>query len=158
PVWIAGLGLSRNALRVLIVLASYADPVSGEAYPSLKTIAELSGLDRRDVRRAVDELTKGGLLTCQRRFDEAGDLTSTLYRVTIQVGVPAPPPGGADTPTVGVPAPSPGGGARTPLIDHGFEKTSEEGEDARASRLPADWQPNEGGIVFAQDLGLDIDW
>lgn len=59
---------SRMAMFVLCDLASYADDVTGKAYPSLDTIAADLGVGVRKVKAAIAELKMiPGILTVRRR-------------------------------------------------------------------------------------------
>lgn len=75
--------LSKKATKLYPVICKFADFETGECYPSLRTLARLSGLGLTRIREAVDELVEKGLLTCEK-----GDRQrSNRYRV-IQLGVP----------------------------------------------------------------------
>ena len=59
---------SRLAFLVLCDLASYANDVTGKAYPSVDTIAADLGVGVRKVKAAIAELKViPGILTVQRR-------------------------------------------------------------------------------------------
>lgn len=55
-------GLGEHALRVLIVLCAFVNKI-GQCWPSLATIAKLSGIDRRQVPRAIAKLISAGIVT-----------------------------------------------------------------------------------------------
>ena len=66
---LALIRLAREALiqpllrkTLVLILASYADPDGGSIYPSLKTLALLTGRDIRNVRRQIRGLEADGLL------------------------------------------------------------------------------------------------
>ncbi len=59
--------LSAGPRLVALALWAYADYRTGEAYPSLVTIAELSGVDYRHVRRCVDQLEASGIIAVDQR-------------------------------------------------------------------------------------------
>lgn len=50
----------RAARAVLLVIAWHADEHGAEAYPSLETLADESGVSRRTVMSAIDELERAG--------------------------------------------------------------------------------------------------
>lgn len=58
--------LHSSAIRVAIVISSHLNRGSGEAWPSIKTIAEKSATPERTVERAVSELCKAGYLEKRR--------------------------------------------------------------------------------------------
>lgn len=61
-------GMSRQAIKMYLVLNRYANYKTGIAYPSVKTIAELAGISKNDVRKTADKLEAMGLiLTMQER-------------------------------------------------------------------------------------------
>ena len=69
--WLKALqaaGASRLAMFVLCDLATYADSVTGKAYPSLDTIAADLGVDVRKVKAAIAELKSiPSIFTVRRR-------------------------------------------------------------------------------------------
>jgi DNA-binding MarR family transcriptional regulator len=79
PMWAASADISQRALRVLIAIAGHLDR-TGWAWPSLTTIAEMTGIDRRHVLRAIAELETAGLIYRDRATD-GGRGKSTRYRV-----------------------------------------------------------------------------
>jgi hypothetical protein len=90
PVRAAGDGaLSRTALRVLVALGKFADG-GGRAWPSLATLASLTGVDRRKMPGCIAELERSGYVTRTRKRDAAGDFTSNDYVIQYSDGV-APP-------------------------------------------------------------------
>ncbi len=73
-------GLSHAAVRVWLVLASYANG-DGTAWPGLRTVAAKGGVSRSTVIRALDDLEAAGWIDRQRRYGEGGEARSTLYTV-----------------------------------------------------------------------------
>ena len=70
--WLKALqaaGASRLAILALYDLATYADDVTGKAYPSVDTIASDLGVGARRVKAAIAELTRipGIVLAVRRR-------------------------------------------------------------------------------------------
>lgn len=79
--------LSKGARTVFPVICTFANFESGECYPSIRTIAELSGTGTGRILEAIEELVKAGLLV---RW--SGNHTqSNRYKVTL------PGVSGADT-------------------------------------------------------------
>lgn len=64
---------------VFMCIKSYA--YSGECFPSLKTLANDSGLCVRTVQRCIKTLAEKGFLTVERRKTESGGNTTNLYRL-----------------------------------------------------------------------------
>lgn len=58
--------LHSSAVRVAIVIADHINRQSGEAFPSIKTIATKSATPERTVERAVADLCKAGFLEKRR--------------------------------------------------------------------------------------------
>ena len=82
PAHAAGAKLSRSALQVLIAIGACADG-DGNAFPGYTFLAEQTGITRRNIRRAVDELVRAGILNCEarRRTENTRAATSNLYRI-----------------------------------------------------------------------------
>ena len=75
--------LNGSELRVLVVLLSHADG-GGECYPSVATIARLSGLQRRAVYLALSGLQRRGLVQAElpgRGRNPASDGRPSRFRV-----------------------------------------------------------------------------
>lgn len=58
--------LHSTAIRVAVVIASHLNRKTGEAFPSIKTIAAKSATPERSVERAIAELCKAGYLDRRR--------------------------------------------------------------------------------------------
>lgn len=72
---IGGLGVA-----LYVVLSRYANSINNESYPSIGNIArKLGGLSRATVCKYLKILQENGLISIQRRYDNAGDMTSNLY-------------------------------------------------------------------------------
>jgi hypothetical protein len=93
--------------HLLLLLASYADGDTGEAWPSRKTLANLTDLDESTVKRAIRRLEDAGLLTVVRGqfrgdhntyfFGSEGSHQATLFATKGGRGAPlAGRKGGAD--------------------------------------------------------------
>lgn len=76
-------GLSIAAKAVLMALADHADS-EGKAWPKLKTLAEITSMTERHVRRQIGVLEGRGLLVREDRFRKDGGQTSNVYRLAIE--------------------------------------------------------------------------
>jgi hypothetical protein len=74
--------LSASDWRVLTCIALHADR-SGRAYPSMATIAAMTGIGRGDVPRAIRRLERLGLLS---RKSRAGNSAVNVYTVIFDSG------------------------------------------------------------------------
>jgi len=81
PEWVLDSGISDRAIRLYCTLGRYADDVTGEAYPSRRTLGKRLGCSTDSIDRAKNELVEVGALSVVHRKDEAGDPTSNLYTV-----------------------------------------------------------------------------
>lgn len=84
-------GLSIAAKAVLMALADHAD-AEGKAWPKLKTLAEITSMTERHVRRQIGVLEGRGLVMREDRFRKDGGQTSNIYRLAIERPTPAGPP------------------------------------------------------------------
>lgn len=141
--------LTGRALRVFIALCSYANS-TGECWPSLATLAQMTGIDRRKIPDLIKELEGRGWLSRLRRKDENGDATSTKYTirkpeevappkgtgVPVQGDTPSPVQGDTVSPPTGLPG-VPAGGA---LTDYLSKQTNEQPrvKKERGTRFPKD--------------------
>lgn len=75
------IGASVTARDVLVVIASYADSKTGEAYPAITTIAKELGISERAVKGAVAELKGAGILKTMARNKRLRE--SNLYELSI---------------------------------------------------------------------------
>lgn len=73
-----GREVTGSMRLVLLVLAGYADPRTRQAWPSLDTLAEATGLARGTVRVALNALETQGFLTVDRGIGRA----SSRYTLT----------------------------------------------------------------------------
>jgi hypothetical protein len=97
----ARMNLTARDFRVFVAIGAYAD-ASGQAFPSVATISADTGINRRHVFYAINNLRKSGLLLTARRRDDSGDWGSTLYTIIHDEGVVlnTAPPSAADSTTV----------------------------------------------------------
>ena len=72
--------LNHRARAVYMYLKDRAGRKS-PCWPGIKTIAAELGLSRSTVKRALDDLSRAGLITKENRWRENGSLTSNLYRL-----------------------------------------------------------------------------
>lgn len=72
--------LGPRAKVVYIYLKDHANK-EGICWPGIKTIAAGVSLSRSTVKRALDDLTKAGLVEKSSRWRENGSLSSDMYRV-----------------------------------------------------------------------------
>src|ERR1700733_1989067 len=73
--------LSACDFRVLISIAAHAD-ADGRAYPSMATVAKMTGIRRQDVPRSVKRLEQAGLLRRDARSDASA---ANVYTVVLDV-------------------------------------------------------------------------
>jgi DNA-binding MarR family transcriptional regulator len=81
---IAASDLTPTERLVLVMVethVTYKDRNTGKCCPSLATLADATGLDRRSVYRVTGRLEEIGWLEITRRIPD-GDQTSNVYRVT----------------------------------------------------------------------------
>lgn len=72
--------LPSRAVAVYLVLNEYADK-NGYCFPSLKTIAQGTGLSKSTVKRAIQDLTAAGFIQREQRYRENGALSSCMYHL-----------------------------------------------------------------------------
>jgi hypothetical protein len=82
PIWAFRADINLRALRVLGAICAHVD-AAGQAYPSLDTIAAMSGVARNKIFSAIDELENAGLLHRNRATD-GGRGNSTRYQIVFQ--------------------------------------------------------------------------
>jgi predicted transcriptional regulator len=125
-------GLAGCEFRVLIVLVSLANH-ERLAWPSLNTIAKLTGTTVSKVSLAITKLEAAGLLRRHRRQSEYGDYDSTLYEL-FPDGMGVLPCGGVPTPREGrtVLPPAAVRTPRVPLEERTEDSESEESESVAA--------------------------
>lgn len=72
--------LPSRAVTVYLVLNEYANK-EGYCFPSLKTIAQGSGLSISTVKRAISDLTDAGFIKKEQRRRANGALSSCQYHL-----------------------------------------------------------------------------
>lgn len=84
---------------VLIAICDSADKVSGEAWPSLRSLAQAARVTPRGVRMILSRLVSDGWIEIERRHRPNGSQASNLYRVNLaQLGELRTPPEAASSP------------------------------------------------------------
>lgn len=83
-IW-ADLDLSTAERFTLVVISDFvsATDETREAWPSVSTISDLTGLGVRTVRRSLRRLEEAGLIETELRYRDNGSKTSSLYTVNI---------------------------------------------------------------------------
>jgi Helix-turn-helix domain len=79
--------VGSHGIAVYNVLVRFADR-EGTCWPSVGTIAEILGLCRRSVTRALQALEHAGLIAIEPRYASRGGRTSNMYRL-LRVQAPA---------------------------------------------------------------------
>ena len=72
-------GLTSAEKFVLICLADFFNEEKGYAYPSQKTIAEYTCLNRSTISRACKSLKNKRLISWQHKFKDSGRCSSNKY-------------------------------------------------------------------------------
>jgi DNA-binding MarR family transcriptional regulator len=84
----AGYNLPTSALAVYLALARHADDTTHDCYPSIQTLADMSGINRDTASTAIRSLERAGLIGIEPRVNRNGK-TSHLYTI-LDVGKPLP--------------------------------------------------------------------
>jgi hypothetical protein len=71
-------GLSFHAMWLFVILRYYTNREAGYAFPSYKTIREITGMRRQKISSSIEELEEGGWLKRRKRFNK-----STIYTLII---------------------------------------------------------------------------
>ena len=71
--------LNHRARAVYMYLKDHADS-RGQCWPGIKTIASELGLSRSTVKRALDDLSRTGMVVRTSRWRENGSFSSNLYQ------------------------------------------------------------------------------
>jgi hypothetical protein len=89
PGWAAACKqLAASDWRVFVAIAQHADRDGRLAFPALKTIAGLAGIDRTKVPRSIRRIEAAGLLRVHRRKVTHGFFDVNLYEVVFdRIGV-----------------------------------------------------------------------
>jgi hypothetical protein len=127
---------------VAIALANYADE-NGACFPSVQTLSRWTSQGEKTVRRHLDDLETEGFLTRERVRREDGTLG--VYRFVLQRPF-LPEAKLASGQNVHQPV--------AKMATHNHQSyPSTKNNNTRGSRLPVDWQPAHGDLVFAANSG-----
>lgn len=104
PEWVLNLPVSANAIRTYCCLRRFADNMTGECFPSRKTVAMRARLSVSTLDRAIKELVQYGAIEITPRKNASGDWSSNLYTVRsvpkgreVSSQLRTPPIAGGDT-------------------------------------------------------------
>jgi hypothetical protein len=86
-----GSSLSPTDKCVLMLLAEYCNPETGNAYPTIATLATYSCMEERSVSRILARLKAGGVVEVIPRQDSRGLSLPNFYRIPPQGGYPDSP-------------------------------------------------------------------
>jgi hypothetical protein len=127
---------------VAIALANYADE-NGACFPSVEKLAQWTSQGEKTVRRHLDDLEAEGFLTRERVRREDGTLG--VYRFVLQRSF-SPEAKLASGQIFHQPP--------AKMATHNHQSyPSTKNNNTRGSRLPVDWQPAHGDLVFAANSG-----
>ena len=73
--------LSQTSRFIFAILCTFANFQNRNCWPSIKTVAELSGYSERTVNRAYNELEQRGVIKRTARFNENGRTSSDYFIV-----------------------------------------------------------------------------
>lgn len=146
--------VGQNEKLLLIILGNYADQ-QWQCYPSVRRLADDSGMKTRSVHANLTKLEAAGLIHRAERFRGDGSRTSSL--ITIMIG-PEDSAGG----TAGDGRPPlhklqgvvPLGAGRDPKPNQSKNLAPIGASAARGSRLPEGWEPEAN---IATLIGLSIE-
>ena len=96
---------SPSSKLLFMVLASYVNGPDEAAWPSQSTLAEMTGIHPRGVRKATKQLEAAGLI----RVEKGGGDKSTRYWLTPALRASLPRPSEPDTPALRAGHPGPQG-------------------------------------------------
>jgi hypothetical protein len=71
--------LGPHAVTVYLVLCRHANRRTKQCWPSIAHMADLTGLARSTVKKALTRLYEAGLIDREERWDAAGDHATNLY-------------------------------------------------------------------------------
>lgn len=120
----------------LLVLADHYNDSTGQCYPSVDTIAEIVGCNRRTVLRKLKELEQAGYIQRQKRFNK-----TDLYEIAIGDNLT-----GDTVSPLGV----------TESHTNAY-RTLNNKKKAKITLL-SEWQPTEDCIQHCKDKGIDPDF
>lgn len=98
-----GSSLSPTDKCVLMLLADYCNPDTGNAYPRIATLAKFACMEERSLNRVLAKLKAGGVIEIIPQKDARGSCLPNFYRIPFLSGYPDPqvtlPPDPQVTPT-----------------------------------------------------------
>lgn len=148
PSWlIRSSDLTTPELCVLLVLMSRIN-ADGVCWPKTETIAKESRTSKRTVLRALASLKERGLVSWERRVDDDGSLTSSLYRTHLET---AGRRGGGATESQGVVTERHKGGATVAQKQDPPNKTNSEEKEETPSSADAP-EISTGSALIADPL------
>jgi DNA-binding MarR family transcriptional regulator len=74
-----GRSLGAIGIGIYAALARYANRTTGECWPAISKLERVLGVARSTVKVYLHKFEALGLITIEKRFDEAGDPTTNLY-------------------------------------------------------------------------------
>lgn len=120
---------------VLIAICDSADKVSGEAWPSLRSLAQAARVTPRAVRSILARLVADGWIEIERRHRANGSQASNLYRVNLALlgELRAPPEAASSPPRKLLPPPPEAASAPAPEAASSLEPSHQK-EPKRGGR------------------------
>jgi len=85
PDWVLAARPSSKAIHIYALLARYADPHYGHAYPSRKALAEATHLSLDSIDRAVKELVRIKAIEVEKRTTLSGQTRANTYTIRRQI-------------------------------------------------------------------------
>ncbi|WP_249085591.1 helix-turn-helix domain-containing protein [Parasaccharibacter sp. TMW2.1890] len=175
--WAMEVQATPTQKHVLLVLATHANE-DGEAFPSIQSICNATGLSDRAVRKARSELIDAGLLEKSSKFTRNGvrlNMARHAAQPAPDAGKAAPrsekpayratkkePAPDAATPARHAAQPAPDAGPHNSQLNtinsHTIPPTPQPKKSTaskRGHRLPDDWQPSQELIDYANERNLD---
>lgn len=162
---IALRGVTPSEKLLLLVLANYANPETGECYPSQRRLADDTGLTDRTIRTVFKALEDKGLVDRSERRRDDGSRRSDV--IVLRLEQPEMISGGAEIDRKANRKPFPGGAetvsGKAEIIS-ALETSPNRQEEppiasaigrARGSRrCPADWMPDQKTFNVGVSAGL----
>lgn len=170
---IADPSITDAAKITAMMLSTFIDQ-SGWCFPAVRTLAAIRNQSVRTTQNHLRELERAGHIRVRARHGKDGAQRSSLYQVVLD----APPPDGSEAASISDTPDEPGaddtpdmmeGGAENdtpppqtacpPPVQTGCTHNLERGTQNAISRcaLPKGWQPDEAGLAFAREAGVNAD-
>src|SRR5579863_9771999 len=74
------INIKSNDISVIIAILKFTNKKTLECYPSIEKICRLTLKDKKSVRIVLKRLVKNEIFTIKKRFTQAGDRDSNLYK------------------------------------------------------------------------------